>query len=827
MANEIKVAVIIEGQQAQRALAALSKGTTKFEKSATKSFGKVDAAIASFAGNLAAIGASKALAVITAQFFNAAEGALELSGAIAEINSILPENEKITKKTTQTFLEFSNSFSGTAANQAKAFYNIVSAGVKTTSTQLETLAVANKAAVAGLVDIDTAATVLVSSVNAYATSSLTAGQASDALFVAVREGQTNFTRLASTIGRVAPLASAAGISFAELTGTLAFVTKSGVSTDEAVTGLRSAIASLIKPSEGAKKAAAELGIELSTRGIKAAGGLANFFKILRERTGGSEVALAKLFPNIRALAAVINITRGDFEDFTRILKETENAAGSTSKAFEEISKSAQFQFARLQQELANIPQAFLINFEKPVASAIESMRDLIPLVQVGFTTAVSLAANGLILFFDAFDKINSILPFVRISVLTLQDALLATIETALQAQIAIADFFGIEPELANEQIESTRELREEIAKTVIDTTNAALADSISTQVKIANIKQFQAEVAAANEAILNGENENNNQRLANDAAFLKAKNEQEILALEEKEITLESMEGAKREAELERRDLEKAEKQLAQDEELQRVAFVLGEEETIRQQAAVNRLERQNKFNSARKKRQALEEKAEKESIFRIERFRDLTQKQRIQNLRGTLGTISTLQNSSSKELFFIGKLAAVSVSVIDGLAAVQKALASAPPPINFALAALVGGIAAANTAKIASAKPPASSGGNFQGGGVVGGSSFTGDNLSVGVNSREVILNQRQTSNLFNQIESGKDLFGQLSQISSNANGQGGVAGSLAIIEKLEDLNQTLANMPAPVVNVSIDEKDIVDAVRDGQEDGRLLEVG
>lgn len=65
-------------------------------------------------------------------------------------------------------------------------------------------------------------------------------------------------------------------------------------------------------------------------------------------------------------------------------------------------------------------------------------------------------------------------------------------------------------------------------------------------------------------------------------------------------------------------------------------------------------------------------------------------------------GSLATLTRSSSEELRAIGKAAAIIQATIDGVLAVQKALASAPPPINFALAAAVGAAAAVNVAEIA-----------------------------------------------------------------------------------------------------------------------------
>ena len=70
--------------------------------------------------------------------------------------------------------------------------------------------------------------------------------------------------------------------------------------------------------------------------------------------------------------------------------------------------------------------------------------------------------------------------------------------------------------------------------------------------------------------------------------------------------------------------------------------------------------------------------------------------------MKSTFAAIATLSESSNKELAAIGKAAAITTATIDGYAAVQKALASAPPPFNFALAALVGVATAANVAKIA-----------------------------------------------------------------------------------------------------------------------------
>lgn len=74
----------------------------------------------------------------------------------------------------------------------------------------------------------------------------------------------------------------------------------------------------------------------------------------------------------------------------------------------------------------------------------------------------------------------------------------------------------------------------------------------------------------------------------------------------------------------------------------------------------------------------------------------------RLESTRTMLDTLASLQSSSNKKLAAIGKAAAIAQATIDGVLAVQKALASAPPPLNFVQAAIVGAVAAANVAQIA-----------------------------------------------------------------------------------------------------------------------------
>jgi tape measure domain-containing protein len=74
----------------------------------------------------------------------------------------------------------------------------------------------------------------------------------------------------------------------------------------------------------------------------------------------------------------------------------------------------------------------------------------------------------------------------------------------------------------------------------------------------------------------------------------------------------------------------------------------------------------------------------------------------RLKNTQDFFGNLATLSKSGNSKLAAIGRAAAIAQATIDGVLAVQKALASAPPPLNYALAAAVGVAAAANVSAIA-----------------------------------------------------------------------------------------------------------------------------
>lgn len=145
--------------------------------------------------------------------------------------------------------------------------------------------------------------------------------------------------------------------------------------------------------------------------------------------------------------------------------------------------------------------------------------------------------------------------------------------------------------------------------------------------------------------------------------------------------------------------------------------------------------------------------------------WEQMTNKQRMNNFSSTMGYLTTLSQSSNKELVAIGKAAAITQATIDGYAAVQVALKSAPPPFSFALAALVGAAAAANVAKIA--------GVGLRDGGTIAGGGANVDTVPATLAKGETVITRGLTD--------------QLGDFLNENGGQGG-GGSMVVELRLKD---------------------------------------
>lgn len=234
---------------------------------------------------------------------------------------------------------------------ADALYFIASSGVPAAKA-MSVLEASAKASAAGLGETEVVADAVTSAMNAYASTNLTAAEATDILVATVREGKGEATAIAAVIGQLLPLASELGVGFEEVGGSIAQMTRLGMPAAEAGTALQAVMSGLLKPSVGAADKLKSVG--LSAAGLRdqlANQGVLSVLDTLNEKFHGNTDAIAEVFPNIRALRGALALAGKAGGDTAEVFKGVADSAGALDHAFEETQQGSAFKF---RQSLAQL-----------------------------------------------------------------------------------------------------------------------------------------------------------------------------------------------------------------------------------------------------------------------------------------------------------------------------------------------------------------------------------------------------------------------------------------------------------------------------------------
>lgn len=245
---------------------------------------------------------------------------------------------------------------------ADGLYQVVSAFGEA-KDNAEVLEIATKAASAGNAEVADSVNLLSAVTKGYGDTSAEAVQkASDLAFATVRLGQTSFPELASSMGKVIPLAATLGAEQEELFGAMATLTGVTGNTAEVTTQLRATLQGFLQPSNAMGDALKSLGYENGQVALQSEG-LQGILESLRKEVDNDEIAFANLFGSVEAKNAVLALTGSQAENFTEKTKEMANAVGATEEAFEKKQKTAKAAWARIQQYInvaaINIGDKFL------------------------------------------------------------------------------------------------------------------------------------------------------------------------------------------------------------------------------------------------------------------------------------------------------------------------------------------------------------------------------------------------------------------------------------------------------------------------------------
>jgi TP901 family phage tail tape measure protein len=253
---------------------------------------------------------------------------------------------------------------GKSANEAaEALFFITSAGLRG-SDAMDVLNMSLKASAVGLGETKTIADLSTSAMNAYGKENLSASGATDILTAAVRLGKLEASELAGAMGGVIPIASSMGVSFDQVGGAMAAMSKTGTKAAEGATQLNAIMTSIAKPTQESELAFEKMGMSSSSlKDSLSEKGLMGTLVMLKEGLDATGQEFTDIAPNVRAWKGVLDLTGPSMQDNIELFDEMTKASGATDEAFKKTSQSASFKMTQglnaMKSSLLSVGQVIL------------------------------------------------------------------------------------------------------------------------------------------------------------------------------------------------------------------------------------------------------------------------------------------------------------------------------------------------------------------------------------------------------------------------------------------------------------------------------------
>lgn len=368
---------MLKGKELQAIVSIAGKVDPSLQKSlkqASGQFGGIKKA-AKIAGAAAAAGMAAAAAVTV----KAVQAAAEYEKSFAKTATLLKGTPKELQEYSDAIVQLSNE-TGTATTElTETVYNAISAGVDQ-SDAVEFAGQAAKLAAGGFTDSATAVDVMTTALNAYGLQAESAGKISDYLITTQNLGKTTVNELASSVGKVIPIASAYGVEMDNLSTAYAQLTAGGIATAEAGTYLKSMLNELGDSGSVVSKTLIEQTGQSFAELTGSGKSLGDIMDILGESVGGEAGAFNELWSSSEAGVGALSLLNGGAEAYNQTLEAMQNSTGATDQAYGTMTDTMEHQLAVIK----NLGTNFLADMGKEALPVIKGLaEDAIPVLTGG------------------------------------------------------------------------------------------------------------------------------------------------------------------------------------------------------------------------------------------------------------------------------------------------------------------------------------------------------------------------------------------------------------------------------------------------------------
>jgi TP901 family phage tail tape measure protein len=400
----LRVVLSLNAGEYARGLRESAKKTEDFGFSVKKLSDQMEAA--SYEFNSGVMAAQRFASVV----MNVISTTREFSSGMSAVATLVDTNTESMKSMSAAVLEIGRRVPVVHSDLTSGLYDLRSAGTSAADA-MGRLEQSAKLGVAGLGTTKEAVDLVTSSINAFGLKGAEAADIYNVIFKTVQSGKTTIAGLAQGFGAVASTVSAAGISVKEYMAAIAALTVTGLPAAVAHTQIRAAIAGMTRETEESKKVLDAMNVKTFKELIDKSGGMVQAFTNISKVVGGNDAAIVKLFGSIEAYNAVLSLSGKQSEQFKDNLLKMNDGVDAMGEAFDKRKdtidsaiKLMSNAFEEMKLTIGNALAPTIKEISQFVVGLVEAFKSLSPetqelIVKIGLLASVIIPAIAAIGFF--------------------------------------------------------------------------------------------------------------------------------------------------------------------------------------------------------------------------------------------------------------------------------------------------------------------------------------------------------------------------------------------------------------------------------------------
>lgn len=333
---------------------------------------------------------------------------MELDTAIRQVSTLTTDEVLPVSQIRKDVKAISNAHGIAQTEVAGAMYEALSSGIDQ-SKVTEFTKSAVKLTKAGFTDMATVVDATTTALNAYGDAAYDVGKIHDIFVKTQDKGKITVDELGKNIGRVIPMAAAAGVNLDQLGASYAMLTAKGQNARIATTNLNSMIAELSASGTRADKVLRGATGKSFTELTKSGTSLGDVLGILDENAKKSGMSLSDMFGNMSAGQAALTLFSEGADGFNKMLKEMQNSNGAVDANYMKMLGPAEkwaVAKTKIENSLIDLGGAmapFVVEIAGAISEVVAKFQELDPATQstIAQWALVVLAAGPLISIFGS------------------------------------------------------------------------------------------------------------------------------------------------------------------------------------------------------------------------------------------------------------------------------------------------------------------------------------------------------------------------------------------------------------------------------------------